>query len=298
MRNIKDVFSIKNLEDISGINSHSIRMWERRYNLFEPSRSIGNTRHYDLKSLQKLLNISLLKKEGYKISKIAALSDSEILTITQNIVDKASKQDKTIAQLKIAMYSFNATLFEQSYQEALLTRSFEEVFKNIFLPFLNFLGLYWQTNTITIAHEHFISNLIIQKIQLNIALLNVPSTPNSTLTYILFLPEEEMHEIGLLYLHYILLSRGHHSIYLGRSVPLKDLATLKSLYSKIIWVGNFIILPNNNKLNSYFKEVEKVLLGNTHQFWAVGSSLSEYALGNNIPNLHIFSSLKEILNKI
>lgn len=298
MNNIKNLFSIKDLENISGISAHAIRIWERRYKLFVPKRTEGNIRTYDIADLQKLLNTVLLKQEGYKISRIAALSDEALFEEARNIVEQAFKKEYALLQLKIIMYKFDVRLFEEFYEKALSTYTFKEVFEDIFLPFLHFVGLFWQTDTIKVAHEHFITNLIYQKIQLQIAHLEAISPDETKPTFILFLPEEEMHEIGLLYLNYELRLKGYPTIYLGRSIPLDDLNHLKPLFAKIYWVSTFTIIPEAKKLQSYFDKVNLFIEDKPYHFWAIGKQLESILKKPISPNVTFFTSLKEAIERV
>ena len=144
MNNVKKSFSIRDLENLSGIKAHTIRIWEKRYELLSPERTSTNIRTYSLASLQKLLNITLLYNNGYKISKIAKLQEADIPLIS--------------------MINFDLSLFQNTYSSLLSEKSFRDIFWEYFIPLLNELGLLWQTDTISPAHEHFITNLIKQKI--------------------------------------------------------------------------------------------------------------------------------------
>ena len=296
--NIRMQFSIKEIANITGISAHTLRIWERRYELLQPSRTPKNIRYYNLDDLQYLLTISLLQKEGFKISKIAGLSREEIFILSQSIVNQSFKKEAALANMKLAMYTFDVKLFEKVYQEAILLDSFKAVFKNIFVPLLHYLGLFWHTKTITIAHEHFITNLIYQKIQLNIAAINQPNNDKFQIIYVLFLPEEEMHEISLLYLHYELLLKGYRSIYLGRSVPYKDLESLKTLYPFIHWISCFTITPSSKKLKIHFKKIVAFLANTTHEYWVIGKNLSENSPLTLPSNLKIYSSMENVIEKI
>ena len=172
MNNVKNVFSIKDLENLSGIKAHTIRIWEKRYNILEPMRTDTNIRLYDLKNLQKLLNIVLLHDYGYKISRIAKYKEDEIPEIVNTIISKKSAKSHAIANFKMAMINFDQTLFFNTYDKLLSEKSFREVFFEVFIPLMNEIGLLWQTDTVTPAHEHFITYLIKQK--LNHVLLFLP----------------------------------------------------------------------------------------------------------------------------
>ncbi len=296
MSNIKSFFTIAELENISAISAHTIRIWERRYQLFQPNRTSNNRRTYDLDDLQYLLNIDLLRKNGLKISKIAYHSREEVFQLAKEIIDRSFNNEYALTELKMAMYGFDANLFEQFFEKAMLENDFKTVFKNRILPFLAYISQYWQTNTVTIAHEHFISNLIYQKIQLQIAQLKEVKKRSSERTFVLFLPEEEMHEIGLLYLHYELRLKRYQTIYLGRSVPLKDLASLKALYSNICFVSNFTMNLHPNKLKTYLNKVNTFLSNTNHNYWAIGHNL--FLLKDfHIPKkIKVYHSMEEVID--
>ena len=171
--NIKTRFTIKDLENLSGIKAHTIRIWEQRYKILEPHRTLTNIRYYDIKNLQKLLNVKLLYDNGFKISKIAGLSPSEISLLIKEHVSLDGKEGTALSAFKLAMIKFDQQLFEQTYNQLLGQKTVREIFLDFFVPLLNEVGLLWQINTITPAQEHFIANLIKQKLHSNIERLQV-----------------------------------------------------------------------------------------------------------------------------
>ena len=166
MERVKSTFSIKNLENLSGIKAHTLRIWEKRYNLLEPERTDTNIRRYSLDSLRKLLNVTLLYNHGFKISKIASLDASEIPKLVRSIALKANSEQVSINAFKLAMINFDYELFDTNYEEILQHHNFEYLFMNIFMPLMKELGILWQTGAISPSHEHFITNLVKQKIHL------------------------------------------------------------------------------------------------------------------------------------
>jgi DNA-binding transcriptional MerR regulator len=198
MNNVKNVFSIKDLENLSGIKAHTIRIWEKRYNILEPMRTDTNIRLYDLRNLQKLLNIVLLHDYGYKISRIAKYNDEEIPEIVNTIISEKSAKSHAISSFKMAMVNFDQALFFKTYDALLSEKSFREVFFEVFIPLMNEIGLLWQAETITPAHEHFISYLIKQKLLTNTEKLQILEPRYNDRVYILYLPYNEIHEFGAL----------------------------------------------------------------------------------------------------
>lgn len=269
LNNIKTTFTIRDLENISGIKAHTIRIWEKRYNLLTPNRTDTNIRYYSGESLLKLLNVSLLNKHSFKISKISKMSEEEVLAAARDLAFKKGVNDEAINAFKMAMFQFDKVLFNNTYNKLLHKKTFREIFKEIFIPFLNHIGLLWQTKTLMPAHEHFISNLIIQKIQLNTEKLENTAT-NKDYKYVLFLPEGEIHEIGLLYLNYELVLRGSQTIYLGQSLPLNNLSYFLNSDIKVCFITSMTIKPYEDKVVEYFKEIDTVLKNTNTKLIAAG----------------------------
>ena len=272
MNNIKKEFTIKDLENISGIKAHTIRIWEKRYNLLQPNRSEANIRSYTPESLQKLLNIVLLNKNGFKISKIAKMSNEEIIVQARELAFQKATADEAINSFKVAMFQFDKILFNNTYNKLLHKKTFREIFKDVFIPFLEHIGLLWQTDTLLAAHEHFISNLIAQKIQSNTEKLQY-SINNTDKSYVLFLPENEIHELGLMYLNYELVLRGHHTIYLGQSLPLNNLDYFFNGEREISFITSLTVRPYDEEIEDYFREIDTILGDTGHQFFAIGRKI-------------------------
>ncbi|KAB1157241.1 MerR family transcriptional regulator [Tenacibaculum aiptasiae] len=297
MNNIKSIFTIKDLENISGVKAHTIRIWEKRYNLLEPNRTNTNIRYYSSESLMKLLNVVLLNKHNFKISKIAQMSNDQIKVNARELAFKYAVNDEAINSFKIAMFQFDKVLFNNTYNKLLHKKTFRSIFKDVFVPFLNHIGLLWQTDTLLPAHEHFISNLIIQKIQINIENLE-HSIVNSDKTYVLFLPENEVHELGLMYLNYELVLRGYQTIYLGQSLPLNNLNYFFESKSKVCFVTSMTVRPYDDKVVDYFYEIEDVLKGTEHELMAVGKKAMDVAGIDFKSNISIYPSVIELLSEL
>ena len=293
MNNIKKEFTIKDLENISGIKAHTIRIWEKRYNLLEPNRSKTNIRSYNPESLQKLLNIVLLNTNNFKISKIAKMSNEEIVVQARELAFQQATADEAINSFKISMFQFDKILFNNTYNKLLHKKTFREIFKDVFIPFLEHIGLLWQTDTLLAAHEHFISNLIAQKIQSNTEKLQY-SINNTDKSYVLFLPENEIHELGLMYLNYELVLRGHHTIYLGQSLPLNNLDYFFNGEREICFITSLTVRPYDEDIEDYFSEIDTILGDTGHKFFAIGRKIdrvqhmkfnSEISFYKGVPDL-------------
>ena len=166
MNSIKSSFSIKNLENFSGIKAHTLRIWEKRYNLLEPERTETNIRRYSLENLKKLLNVTLLYNHGFKISKISILSNKQISDSVSKIALKSNSEQIAINAFKLAMINFDCELFNKNYDEILTHHNFEYIFMDVFMPLMKELGILGQTDVISPIHEHFITNLVKQKIHI------------------------------------------------------------------------------------------------------------------------------------
>lgn len=296
LNNIKSTFTIKDLENISGIKAHTIRIWEKRYNLLSPERTDTNIRYYSSENLQKLLNVVLLNKNNIKISKIAEMSDDTIVLKARELAFKMAVNDEAINSFKLAMFQFDKTLFNNAYNRLLKRKTFREIFKDVFVPFLNHIGLLWQTDTLLPAHEHFISNLIVQKIQINIEKLEY-SNNNSEVSYVLFLPENEIHELGLMYLNYELILRGYNTIYLGQSLPLDNLDYFFKSKEKVCFITSMTVQPYDDKVEEYFSEIEEVLENTNHELIAIGNKAMAVDNVDFKAKITVYSSLKVFLNQ-
>lgn len=299
MNNIKTEFTIRDLENFSGIKAHTIRIWEKRYNLLKPNRTDSNIRYYDIHNLQKLLNVSFLNTNGYKISKIAELQESKLNATVRELISKKGADIQSSNTLKLAMLNFDENLFNVTYNNLIAQSSLRDVFKNVFLPFLNEIGLLWQVNSITPAHEHFITNLIKQKIQINIERLQLSSPVNFDKIFVLYLPMNEIHDLGLLYLHFELLLHGYQSIYLGQSVPVSNLNDVQKVYNSICFVSYLTVEPSKISLTEYIDTVVNTVLNETNdELWLLGRKTSEITEKPNFSNVNVFESIDVLLNNL
>ncbi len=296
MNNVKKSFSIRDMENLSGIKAHTIRIWEKRYNLFTPERTSTNIRTYSLVSLQKLLNITLLYNNGYKISKIAKLEESLIPVMVREIVSNNSEKNHAINAFKLAMINFDQALFLNTYSSLLSERSFRDIFNEVFIPLLNELGLLWQTDTISPAHEHFITHLIKQKIYINTEKLQMREPTQKDKVFALFLPENEIHELGLLYLNYEITLRGYKSIYLGQTMPIESLADLLKYYSNVHFISYFTVSPTKDELTTYFNKFSKTLnTSGESKLFVLGHQI-QYISENELPNtIKTFNSIEQLI---
>jgi MerR family transcriptional regulator, light-induced transcriptional regulator len=218
-------YSIKDIEQLSGIKAHTLRIWEQRYNFIKPKRTDTNIRYYDDEDLKLVLNIALLKDNGHKISHICEMESQQMQLEVMKLMEKKLGFPEQIQGLTLAMLEIDEDRFEKILSTNILQIGFERTMMNLIYPFFQKIGILWQTGSISPAQEHFISNLIRQKIIVAID-GQVVSTSNYNKKYLLYLPEDEMHEISLLFSSYLLKSRNNKVIYLGQNVPLKDLIAI------------------------------------------------------------------------
>ncbi|TQO37683.1 DNA-binding transcriptional MerR regulator [Arenibacter algicola] len=299
MNNVKSNFSIKDLENLSGIKAHTIRIWEKRYNLFQPNRTDTNIRCYDLENLQKLLNVTFLYNNGYKISKISQLGEDNIPKVVKNMVAEQRDNGHVLNSFKMAMMNFDQALFFKTYNALLKEKSFREIFYEDFIPFLNEVGLLWQTDTITPSHEHFICALIKQKILVNTEKLQFSTPTNASKTFVLYLPDNEIHELGLMFLNYEILSKGYQSIFLGQSIPIFSLKDLVPLYDNIVFVSYFTVQPDKENIMAYLNNFHDMLLKDTaSELWISGKMLQEINKSNLPKTIVAFSQIDQLVQNL
>lgn len=292
---VKSTFTIRDLENLSGVKAHTIRMWERRYAILSPSRTDVNTRYYDVENLQKLLNIVLLMKYGFKPSRLGTMTRDEIEVLVLEVRSEKYDKNHVSHQFKLAMMTFDQQLFMETYELLLSERSFREVFFDYFMPLLQEIGLLWQTRTVSPAHEHFISSLIRLKILANTdALLQKPRMQDGSV-YVLFLPLGEIHELGLLYLNFELISQGFKTIYLGENMPVDSLVQLKVLFNQITFVTYATVSPPADEFQAYISELERTVLSAGCELWVMGAMVRNQPPTSN-KRIKFFNSLKDALN--
>ena len=195
------------------------------------------------------------------------------------------------------MFQFDKTLFNNIYSRLLLKKTFKEIFAEIFIPFLEHVGLLWQTETILPAHEHFVSNLISQKVQVNTEELKYTTIISDT-TYVLFLPENEIHELGLLYLNYELVLRGYKTIYLGQSLPIDNLNYFFGIGKNVCFITSMTIKPYDDKITDYFNELDTILNKTNHSLIAIGKKAMEFLNHDFQSQISLYPTISELLKEI
>ncbi len=249
-------YSIKDLEQLTGIKAHTIRIWEKRYNLVSPERTDTNIRYYTDEQLKRLLNLSLLNKNGYKISKLATMADSDLCAEVNKLNSGLTDNALQIEHLITAMINIDEASFSQILNKAIVKNGFEETLQSLIFPFLERVGVLWLTGVINPAREHFVSAILKQKIFAAYEKIIAPLEPSAPIA-VLSLHEKEYHEITLLIGNYIAKRLGYKTIYLGQSVPFSSLADVVQFTKPKVLITNFVTSQEDNYIESYLKKISE-----------------------------------------
>lgn len=247
-------YKIKDVEILTGIKAHTIRIWEKRYHLLTPSRTDTQIRTYSDQELLQLLNIAMLNKQGIKISRIAEMSNTEIANKVEEF-SQGGTSDTQIEQMILALIQLDESLFRDTLSALIEKVGMLETYQQFVIPFLERIGVMWLVGSINPAQEHFISNLIRQRLIAEIELL--PSPNKDQPKAILFLPEHEWHELGLLLYHFHLRSRGINTIYLGQSLPYASLLETIALLQPKWILSSWIAAVDEKYIVHYFERLKK-----------------------------------------
>jgi DNA-binding transcriptional MerR regulator len=284
-------YTIKDLEQISGIKAHTIRIWEQRYHFLQPQRTETNIRSYSAEELKVILNVSLLNKYGYKISHIDKMSPNDIEEKIMGLNQMDAEKERVVNGLIKDMVSLDMVSFERQLDTYIAQKGIEKAITDIIFSFLERVGVLWITNHINPAQEHLASNLIRQKIILGIEKL--PNIHQSSKQIVLFMPEGEYHEVGLLFVHFLLKQKGYYIDYLGANVPMVDLKYLTE-YKKVDLLYTHITAPIKGfKMSKFMDQLN--LINKQIPVVVSGQMAQEYkgALGSNI---HLMRTLPETMS--
>lgn len=286
-------YSIKDLENLSGIKAHTIRIWEKRYKFIIPARTDTNIRYYTDDDLKKLLNIAVLNNYGYKISKVAFFNNDVLHQRVMEVFDQSNDPNIQVDNMVLAMIDMDEEKFEKLFSGLILRLGIEETISSVIYPFLEKTGVLWQTNVINPAQEHFVSNLIRQKIIVAID-SQISQTKQGEKYFTLFLPEGEMHEIGLLFYSYLLKKQGHKVSYFGQSVPISSLQQAQEVLVTDYYLTSFTTSFKFVDVSEYLAELlvafpDKNFIVSGLQIKDM--DLSAYPRVQKISNLDEFSGL-------
>jgi DNA-binding transcriptional MerR regulator len=249
-------YSISDLEKLTGIKAHTIRIWEKRYGIILPERTGTNIRFYNVNDLQRLLNITFLNKHGFKISLISGMSDSEVQSQVARICELPGSEDGYISDLLIAVSDLDEDRFEKMLNGSLLKLGFEQSFLQVVFPFLEKINLLWQIGKINACQERFVNNLIRHKLVVAIDGM-VGHNQSTDKHFLLYLPSGQYDEINLLYANYLLHKVGHQVIYLGPSIPLEHLRSLSNHQS----IDHIVVSINQGYTEKELKSYAEKLVG-------------------------------------
>lgn len=253
-------YSIKDLERLSGIKAHTIRIWEQRYGLLTPDRTDTNIRLYNDEELKHLLNIASLIRAGSKISHVVKLKNEEIYSRIQQLVSNPTNINEFFTvqtdNLVISMLDLDDSKFEKVISTSTLKYGFEETMLNVIIPFLSKVGIMWRTGEASIIQEHFISNLIRKKVLVAIDGYSGTAAPNAE-QWLLFLPEGELHEIGLLFSKYLLKVRGKKVYYFGQTVPINDIITFCKEHHPAYMLTFFTAAYSTDQIQKYLTRLSE-----------------------------------------
>ncbi|MCB2408194.1 MerR family transcriptional regulator [Hymenobacter lucidus] len=276
-------FSISDLESISGIKAHTIRMWEQRYGILQPVRTTTNIRTYCDNDLRRLLNVATLCGQGHRISKVAQLTEQELASAVISCCEDPHDYARQISALLAATLEMDEPRLNKLLNGAIRQLGFEETVMRVAYPFLQRIGVLWQTGSINPAQEHLVSNLIRQKIVAATDTLT-PVLPGESRRWVLFLPEGELHELALLFMNYALRARGHHVLYLGQNMPENELQAVCKVYQPHAIGTVLTAVPERCQVQSYINTLAERCADATLVFYGPLMSCQKLSLPANAVN--------------
>lgn len=288
-----NAFTIRDLENLSGIKAHTIRIWELRYSFLKPQRTTTNIRYYDAEELKKLLNVALLNRYGYKISAISKMQpevvNQKILTL--NSIE--AQQERMINELLHGMIDLEGDKFEAILHRYIDANGIDNTIQKLIFPFLQRVGILWLTDHVRIAQEHLVSNIIRQKLIMGIEHAQKNGTSNSSV--LIFLPDAGYHELGILYVYYLLKVRGSKVIYLGCDVPISELEYVCKIKSPDFVYTHLTSLPPRFNFENYLSSIHKKL----HDYNIVMSGRVVQQYTKKIPsNINFKKTLEEVITHL
>ncbi|MCB0700888.1 MAG: MerR family transcriptional regulator [Chitinophagales bacterium] len=289
-------FSIKDLENLTGIKAHTLRVWEQRHGIIIPKRTDTNIRYYDAEDLKKALKVSLLNKYGYKISRIQKMGDLEIDNTINQKADDDFKFENTVNKLLIDAVNMDTVAFEDKIDDYINTNGLEQTIEHLLFAFLDKVGLMWMTNRILPAQEHLTSNIISRKILLATEKLPSQRHNSKTPSFLLFLPEGEIHELALLYVHYLLRKHNLYPIYLGPDSPINDVAfVFKKLQPNYLYT-HLTSVSKDFDVNKYLGKLTDACPSTN--IFVSGSMLQKINYSSGNKDVVFLNTLKEVKEQI
>lgn len=290
-------YSIKDLEELSGIKAHTIRIWEKRYGIVVPARTDTNIRLYSDNDLKKLLNISILNRHGLKISHLARMDEAELKEKVIHISRETTDTGLQIENLIISMLELDEWKFNKILNDTIIKIGFEETLVRLMHPFFEKIGLLWQTGSINPAQEHFVSNLLRQKLIVAID-GQAPVQRNNPVNFILFLHENEFHELGLLFYSYILKKKGIKVIYLGQAVPFEDLEKITKIQEAEYFLTSFTTGITESALMKYLRNLSSSFPNHRILFTGLQTEKINGSLPGNLVKIDSVNHFREYIDSI
>lgn len=288
-----NAFTIRDLENLSGIRAHTIRIWEQRYSFLKPRRTNTNIRYYDSDELKTILNVALLNKNGYRVSTIDKMTTQEISDKILSLSSSTARHDMLINDMLKHMIDLNSNEFEKTVDAYIKSNGIEGAIKNLVFPFLNKVGILWMTNHVRVSQEHMVSNIVRQKLIRGIE--DIKLEPTDTKPIVLFLPDGEYHELGLLYVQYLLKLRGKETIYLGADVPVEELAYVCLTKQPRLLYTHLTSLPSKFNFEKYLTLIRQ----HTNNIPLIISGRVTHAYTKKIPaGISFGKSLEEVLEQL
>lgn len=258
------VYTMAQIVALTGVKAHTLRKWETRYNFLEPERTDTNIRYYSDKQLKKLMNIGILTRNGYRISKIDKMSDEEIHKHIATTLIESSEEDD-ISALIISALEMDEVTFDSILKEQIVKRGLLQTTTQIIYPFLNQIGVLWGINKVMPAQEHFVSNLIKKKMFAAIDALPYPK--ENAPVILMFLTENEHHEIGLLLAYYMARDLGWKVYYLGQNVPTENIQQVIDIVKPNAMLSMFIT-PTQESVKT---KLDAILEQTNVPYWVSGN---------------------------
>lgn len=288
---MKSRYSIKDLEQLSGIKAHTIRAWEQRHKLITPKRTSTNIRFYSDDDLRVILNVSILLEHDWKIGQIAKLSSSEIAKEALDCDPYEGNYTYELNELKLSTLNFDIDRFENIMNDSVEKHGIHDTFQKVIGDYIEELGKLWLSGSVSISQEHFMSSMIRQKLY---SAINELKAQEGGKTFALFLPANELHEIGLLYLAYVLKERGDKVFYLGQSLPKEYLTDLLDNQSVDSLISVFTTNPDAEYLPEYLQDLNDLILDRKVQVHLTGFQFNDFGEDNYGDNIHIYKTLKDL----
>ena len=292
---MKSIYSIKDLEQLSGIKAHTIRAWEQRHKLITPKRTSTNIRYYSDDDLIVILNVSILMAHDWKIGQVAKLSSEEIAKEALNCDPYEGNYSHELNELKLSTLNFDIERFEAIMDKCVKNHGVHDTFQKVIGDYIQELGKLWLSGSVSISQEHFMSSMIRQKLY---SALDKLDAKEEGKTYALFLPANELHEIGLLYLAYVLKERGDKVFYLGQSLPKEYLTDLLDNQEVDALISVFTTNPDFEYLPEYLQDLDDLIQDRSIEVHLTGYQFNDFGKDSYGNNIHIYKTLKGLSEAI